>query len=251
MFPVTDIDRYEFSFSQQLAELGVQSFPELFSEINRKTMSCHVLDLMGGAYFLEPEDYHTVSSVTGFRLGNPESTYIDGVADELHNIHAYPEYVRPEYPQQLRSNVNRLFLLRQEPKRAVVYGSVYDEDAWALLDTSMAIRTIQSFNVAIVRPWEPFLNKYLTDEQSFSDRDKIRYASVFTRVTSKLLSRINRNLGFAFVQTPQLFPQVWVEAWAKKIEAKFGCSVQVALDEKYKEQYKVDIFNAFFRFEKK
>ncbi|MBP9819531.1 hypothetical protein KBC79_02215 [Candidatus Woesebacteria bacterium] len=251
VFPVLDSELYDFWFGEQLAELGVESFPELFSEIMRTTKSCHVLDLMGGAYFLKPEEYSRVSSVTGFRLGNPESKYIENIAAELQYIHENPEYGSSGYLQQLKSKAKLLSLLRQEPKRAVVYGSLYDKDAWSVLDASMSGQNIESINVAIVRPLGPFLNNHLTDEQSFTDREKIKYAAVFTRVSNELLSRINRNLGFAFVQIPQLFPKVWIEAWAKKMETRFGCSVRVALNKKYTEQYKNEQFVALFRFEKR
>lgn len=66
---------YEYTFSELLAELGVKSFQELIEKLSKESQQVHVLDFMGGGYFLPPSQYSFISSMTGFRLSNPEETY--------------------------------------------------------------------------------------------------------------------------------------------------------------------------------
>jgi hypothetical protein len=181
---------------------------------------------MGGAYFLKPNDYSRVDSTTGVRLGNPESAYIQKLKAIIQQIGKNGK----TDTQMMRKTFQWIKQLNSEKKRAVVYGSTYDKETWQDLSLSMRRRRIPSFDLVICRPEGPFFESFITDDVPLTDRQKLKYAAVFDKVFREVLERVNQQHGLLFFQIPEIFDRAWIDAWTKKIAARYNLEIHLWTD---------------------
>jgi hypothetical protein len=227
---------YDSRFKILLRKLGYESFIEIIDHFGSNG-DCHVLDLMGGAYFLKPNQYQSLTSITGLRLDNPEESFIRSNKEEL--VFDYNRNGKEtEYSKKLKQELQDIDSLRNEEKREVVYGSVYDKRTWRELSNSMHKRNIDSFNLVICRPQGPFFERYITGEKTLSNREKLKYGLVFDKTFREVLARVNKSNGMLFFQIPQIFDSLWINEWVKRAESKYGLKIDVAEDTEYNEKFK-------------
>lgn len=234
-------DRYDDSFGELLRDIGVSSFSELLSNRKRDHLGSNVLDLMGGAYFVGPDDYPVLDSITGFRLDNPEAAFVQMTEQEIEfELTRDVTYKDPQYLPKLQVNLEKLDFLQKSKKRAVVYGSVLDLEAWEELDKNMAARGIKEIDVAVCRPEGPFFEKNMTEEKgSMSDSERLEYGLVFASVFQQLHQRMNHQNGVIFMQIPEMLSKELLDKWIKIVSKKFGMSITVEKEER-KKHYKKD-----------
>lgn len=218
---------YDCHFQAFLNLLGCTSFVELIDKL-KSNGDVHVLDLMGGAYFLDPDQYQSVTSVTGMRLGNPEPGIVKFYTENIEFDLERSGGKQTEHSRGLLQELADIELLNREEKRKVVYGSVYDRSSWRSLDTSMRERKIDSFDLVICRPYGPFFERYITGEKPMSDKEKLRYGLVFDKAFREVLARVDKKNGVLFFQIPQIFDEQWILTWVKRAEARYGLKISAA-----------------------
>lgn len=228
---------YDARFQRLLRSVGNESFTNLFEERKNNKLPVHVLDLMGGAYFLRPNQYSLVDSVTGVRLGNPEAGFIASCEEELEFDKKRNNGQPTEYTDLLRTRMGWIQQLNSEGKRQVLYGSVYDKQTWDQLSASMTARDIESFDIVICRPQGPFFENYLTGGEKLTHYQKLKYGLVFDLTFREVLSRVNRENGMMFFQVPEMFDKDWVQKWINRTEKKYGLVIELLEDEEYNEKF--------------
>lgn len=224
IFANSEAERYEATFSEVLAKIGVKDFPQLFESRKSQGLSNHILDLMGGGYFIEPKKYYLVDSMTGFRLGNPEKAYKEIILEDI------ASEKEPDHLNKLEEQLDRLSQLQSLATRQVVYGSVYDLAAWDKLDRNQSFRHINSFDVAVCRPVFPFYESTITNGNKITDYQKLQYGAVFDRVFDQLEQRMNHHNGIVFAQVPGIVKHEWLTRWVDKASHKYGVTIDLGVN---------------------
>lgn len=214
---ISENETYDHTFKNLLDYLKIESLAQLVKERKTQGQINHILDLMGGGYFITPENYPYLDSITGVRLSNPEESYKHLIEEDIEFIKQRNE-PHPSDTDTLMSYdwaLASLQYMQQSPKRSVVYGSVYETKTWSALDQSMADRKIPSFDLAFCRPAGPFYAENIIGEMKLTKRSLMKYAAVFDRVFELALAKISRP-GEMFIELPGIISTSWALKWAKK-----------------------------------
>lgn len=214
---VREDESYEHTFKNLLEYLGINSFPNYLQERKTHGLTNHVLDLMGGAYFVPAECYEFLDSITGVRLSDPHDAYV-------HHIQSDYEFTKKRnHPQS-----NDLKLLKDyewalasfefmhgSSKRDVVYGSIFETATWSDLDHARVARGIPKFDMIVCRPAGPFYGENILGARKYSKQTLLKYAAVYDRVFELTLARLDQR-GEMFLEIPGIISTEWAVRWAQK-----------------------------------
>jgi hypothetical protein len=206
-------DNYDVEFAPLVRSLGYRNINELVgvraAELDR---SLNILDLFGGAYFLENLDQ--VSKIIGVRLKN-----IDASLNTKEALQAW----RSLHKEQ------ELTELIQNPKREILEGNLYESKTWRALKERMSA-DISGFDLIVCRPQGPFGHfaspKTETIVNVKEDGTNAR-EQIFAMLLDRVLPLLSSEEGVLLTQTPaidtdpKLVGQFWSEYERKKNQEGF------------------------------
>lgn len=187
---------YNHEMREGLDMFGSKTFDELIDRLNTKlNRKPNVLDLMGGAYFLNmPEK---TESLIGIRIHNKDEDFL-----KVHN------------------DVNDVFSrlldkITKSPNRKIIEADILSNNGW---------KTIQKENFALAdllvcRPVGPFDIKHSMGDRF--DSPKV-YAGLYASLFKRMLSLVNKKDGVIFTETPDVYSDDEIKNFFTEIDNKKG-----------------------------
>lgn len=191
---------YEETFNQLLSQFGAENFSDFVEQKAIKLgRSIRVLDLFGGAYFLE--DLDNVSKIVGVRIKNMDNAFLE---------------------QKYGQVKNRFSYLVNNPKRKIIEGDLYKGKTWrSIRDDNSSNSGGEGFDLIVCRPEGPFRNTNLQNIESISD-DGVAREEIFVSLLERSLEILSGEDGTLFTQTPNLITDDSISSvfWSSYISKK-------------------------------
>jgi hypothetical protein len=171
-------DSYNHEMRDGLNMLGCKTFDQLVGKLNNKLRhKPNVVDLMGGAYFLE--DPEKTFTLTGIRIHDKDrdfnEIYKDGTDD---------------FSRRFRKII-------QSPNRKVFEADVLSNEGWATIRHNLPLA-----DLLVCRPVGPFDNR-----NSLGDRfdNPNAYAGLYISLFKRMLGLVNKKSGVIFTEVPDVY----------------------------------------------
>lgn len=222
---IQEVYNYEQTFAEALHTLEVTTFDELIFKRKSLSRENNILDVMGGGYFISPETYPQVDTMTGIRLGNPEEEFLKDLLFKIEDENNKP-HKDDKYLKLLRVRLKTLKNLQIEPKRRVIHGSIYTLDIWRDLDRLNRKRGIKSHDVIVCRPVAPFSAKFLSRDQELNEAQTRNQGVIFDRVFQQTIARLSKG-GVFFTEVPKIFSKEQINFWVAKKRDKEQLNIKV------------------------
>ena len=193
---------YSHEMREGLGKLGCETFDELVEvlgkELGRKP---NVIDLMGGAYFLEePEN---VNTLTGIRIHDKDSEYLEVYKD---------------------SDKNRAKLLKkivEAPNRQVVEADILSNKGWKAVEEA----DMPKADLLVCRPMGPFDVKHATAE--VWEENVAAYAGLYSSLFKRMLNLVNKENGLIFTEVPDIYLDKEINIFFTEADKEYGLQTDI------------------------
>jgi hypothetical protein len=170
---------YNHETREGLNTFGCKTFDDLVDKLEIKLgRKSNVIDLMGGAYFLESPE--KAQSLTGIRINDKDQEFMD-VYGEKTDIYSM-----------------RFKKIIQSPNRKVIEADILSNNGWNTIKNS----NLPLADLLVCRPVGPFDVRH-----SVSDRfdNPNAYAGLYISLFKRMLTLVNKKGGVIFTETPDVY----------------------------------------------
>ena len=177
---------YEYTFSHVLNYFGFESFQQM---VDQKAFDLHrelqVMDLFGGAYFLE--DLENVSKIIGVRLRNVDK---DLLKKEYTSFSFYP-------PSAVKQKLQKLIT---DERRTILEGNLYKNATWEKIAQEAGD---EGFDLIVCRPEGPFGHSQFPEEdiRGVKAPGSVK-GEIFVYFLERVLKLLSIQGGILFTQIP-------------------------------------------------
>lgn len=200
---------YDHEMREGLSTFGCKTFDELVVSLRKKLgRKPNVIDLMGGAYFIEhPENTDTM---VGIRIHPKDEVYLK---------------VGKTFREERRLLYERIIGAKN---RRVVGADVLSGSGW---------KTIRSENLALAdllvcRPVGPFDNERAMAGQL---DNPMTYAGLYVSLFRRMLKLVNRKDGTIFCEIPDIYSEAEAKVFFESVDREEGSETKIFMvpDEDY------------------
>jgi hypothetical protein len=184
---------YSQEMSEGLNAFSCKTFDELVLKIKeKKGRKPNVVDLMGGAYFLNnPEN---ANSLTGIRIRNTDEDFLRVYKDK-------------------DTLVSKLITkITQSPNRKVIEADILSNTGWEAIKKE----DVPLADLLVCRPVGPFDNKRATGNRF--DAPEI-YGGLYASLFKRMLTLVNRKDGVIFSEVPDIFSDSQIKEFFARADA--------------------------------
>lgn len=192
---------YDHEMREGLSIFGCKAFDELVVSLGKKLgRKPKVIDLMGGAYFVEhPENTDTI---VGIRIHPKDEVYLE---------------VSKAFREERRLLYERIIGAKN---RRVVDADVLSGSGW---------KTIQSEKMALAdllvcRPVGPFDDKRAMASQL---DNPMTYAGLYVSLFKRMLKLVNRKDGIIFCEIPDIYSEAEAKDFFESIDREEGSETKI------------------------
>lgn len=192
---------YDHEMREGLGIFGCKSFDEMVKYLGEKLgRKPNVVDLMGGAYFLEhPEDAETV---VGIRLHPKDEVFLE---------------VSKGYREDRRLLHERII---GAPNRRVVDADILSNAGWKVIRNENLTRA----DLLICRPVGPFDVRHATASRF---DNPATYAGLYISLFRRVLKLVNKEHGVIFCGIPDIYSESEARDFFENIDGEKGSETKI------------------------
>jgi hypothetical protein len=201
---------YSYEMIDGLSEFGCKTFDQLVDRLgNYLGRNPNVIDLMGGAYFLNfPEKTNTL---TGIRIHNKDEDFIEAATDTS------------------RVETKLIDKITKAQNRVIVEADILSSAGWKKIKE----QNLEPADLLVCRPVGPFDNKRASVSR-FDNPET--YSGLYTSLFYRMTALVNKEDGVIFTEIPDIFEDADIKSFFDEVEVRERCKVSLftVLDENYR-----------------
>ena len=197
-----DSRSYDYEMRQGLGLFGCKTFDRLVLHLKKQLgRKPTVVDLMGGAYFLEgPQNTQTL---VGIRIHPKDKVFLEASA---------------HYSQEGRRDLYRKII--SAPNRQIIEADILSNAGWQ----TILRQNLAPADLLVCRPMGPF-----DDQNAMASRfdDPKFYAGLYVSLFARMLKLVNRTSGVVFCEIPDVYTEEQAVNFFRQVDIRESSRTEV------------------------
>lgn len=193
---------YSHEMREGLGNWDCETFDELVEVLEKKLgRKPNVIDLMGGAYFLDkPENTNTL---TGIRIHDKDEEYLEAFKDSD------------------RSDAKIIKRIIKTPNRKVIEADILSNKGWRTIEEA----DIPKADLLVCRPMGPFDVRHATAE--VWEENLTVYAGLYSSLFKRMLKLVNKEDGLIFTEAPDIYSDEEIKIFFTEADKEHGLHIDI------------------------